>query len=249
LNYFFEMTHWIEVADGFWNLRGSFHIGGLINIGTHMSLIKLNNGNFLVVDTIALDDISKTELDELTSNGTLIEAVVATHPFHTTFFPAFFALYPQPKYYGTPRHLLKTSGVNWAGSLADEGLRKTWESSGVFMQIPDGSEFVNPAEDNHFSSVVVFHQSSKTIHVDDTIMYFDNPGCILCCLGKRQGCMEFWDLKKGLGPRAEPRKLFKDWVGKILVEWDIENICTAHTGNKIGGAKDLLREALDASGL
>ena len=37
---------------------------------------------------------AKAELDILTDKGRLIEAVVATHPFHTLAFPDFYAQYP-----------------------------------------------------------------------------------------------------------------------------------------------------------
>ncbi len=36
--------HIIEVADGFWNIRGSFEIGGVVEIGTQASLVKRSNG-------------------------------------------------------------------------------------------------------------------------------------------------------------------------------------------------------------
>jgi hypothetical protein len=49
------------------------------------------------------------------------------------------------------------------------------------MRIPDGTEFTNPNDNNRFSSVFVFHKQSKTIHDDDTLMYFD-PNHISCCL-------------------------------------------------------------------
>lgn len=59
-----------------------------------MSLIKLASGKFLVIDTVPLEDDQKAALDQLTDNGALIEAVVATHPFHTLAFPAFYKAYP-----------------------------------------------------------------------------------------------------------------------------------------------------------
>jgi hypothetical protein len=231
----------LEIGSGFWNIRGSFTFCcGLIDIQTHMSLLRLPSGKFLVIDTIQLTPQMKQEIDQITQNGTLIEAVLATHPFHTMFFPPFYQEYPNAKYYGTPRHLRNLKGINWEGNLGDTENLRRWESEGVFLRIPEGADFESPAEDNHFSSVFVLHQESRTIHVDDTVQYFDHPDCVLRMLGKSHGRMEFWNPRKGLQHTAEGPILFKEWIEKLVVDWEFENICTAHCGNKIGGAKEQL---------
>lgn len=243
------IMQWIAIGTNFWNLRGSFTFGaGLIEIGTHCSLIKLSTGKFLLIDTIKFSDQSIRELNELTANGRDLEAVIATHPFHTVFFPACFKLYPDAKYYGTPRHLRKVQGVNWQPqSMSDPEMLRHWESEEIFMRIPDGAEFENPDENNHFSSVHVFHKPSRTIHVDDTIMYFENPGFVLRMLCKSHGTMEFWTLKDGLRHTEAAPTEFKAWVQRMIDDWDFDNICTAHTGNKIGGAKLQLLQTLQKS--
>lgn len=234
----------IEIGPGFWNIRGSFTFCcGLIDIQTHMSIIRLTTGKFLIIDTITITPEIKLEIDNLTNNGTLIEGVIATHPFHTIFFIPFNELYPNLKYYGTPRHL-RNINLKWEGNLNDENVRNLWESENIFMRIPEGAEFVNPAENNHFSSVFVYHQPSSTIHVDDTVQYFDHPDLALRLLGKSHGRMEFWNPVKGLHQTADGPLLFKAWIEKLADDWEFENICTAHCGNKIGGARELLRQTI-----
>lgn len=66
-----------KIGQNFWNIRGSFTIGfGLIDLGTQMSIVKLNNGNFMVIDTIPITPTMKTEIDFLTNNGELLESTV-----------------------------------------------------------------------------------------------------------------------------------------------------------------------------
>ena len=230
---------WIEVGPNFWNLRSSFYfLLGTVDIGTHCSLIKLPSGKFILIDTVKFSPKALRELNELTSNGTLIDAVIASHPFHTVYFASFYKLYPNLTYYGTPRHIRRGDGVGWSSITVDQkNFLEKYESQGVFMRIPDGAEFVDPVEGNHFSSVFVFHAESRTIHVDDTILYADRPGCILRCAGHVHGSMTFWDLRKGLHPSEEAPLLFKSWFDKLLTDWDFDNIVTAHMGSKIGGAK------------
>ncbi len=108
-----------EIGPGFYNLRASFTFAcGLIDIGTHMSLAKLNSGRYLVIDTCDVSPAAKAAIDRITNNGDLIEAVVATHPFHTMYFPSFYNLYPNVKYYGTPRHIRNQPSIPWAGGFA-----------------------------------------------------------------------------------------------------------------------------------
>lgn len=112
----------------------------LLEIGTHMSVIQLRNGNFLVIDTVEINDQLKRELDELTQNGTKIEAVLAVHPFHTMAYTSFHDLYPNVKYYGTPRHLRRYSKIKWAGQLdnsQNKALLSKWAPE-VELRIPAG---------------------------------------------------------------------------------------------------------------
>jgi len=237
------------VGNNFFNVRASFKFKNIVDIGTHMSFIRLQSGKYLVVDTVPLDDHLKEEIDNMTENGNLMEAVIATHPFHTLAFPAFYEAYPDVPYYGTPRHIKNQDDIPWVGSIKDN-LEK-WRPE-VHMRIPEGSEFDNPLpeDSNHFSAVWVYHPRSKTMHVDDTIMYYKNvsgvTGLITKIVGV-SGSIGFHPSLKGVGlhPTSEAPYQFKEFCEKVLSDWEFENICTAHLGNKIGGAHALLTAALE----
>lgn len=239
----------LEVGTRFWNIRGHFKIvAGLVDIGTHMSLIQLRSGNFIVIDTIPLDENLKLQLDKITDNGNKIEAVLATHPFHTLAFPAFFKAYPHVPYYGTPRHLKNLPDIKWVGDLSDCSTRNRWHPE-IEMRIPDGAEFVAPVPEktNHFSCVFVFHADSRIIHVDDTIFIAHQPGFLLKIAGYRHGDMSFHPTIKshGLFPTPEAPYQFRDFIAGILKDWDFDSVCAAHMGNRIGGAKAQLQTLLD----
>jgi len=241
-----------QVGPNFWNVRHSFKVmRGLINLGTHMSIIKLNNGRFLIIDTIPLTPEVKTGIDLLTENGTNIEAVIATHPFHTLAFPAFYMEYPNVPYFGTPRHLRIQPQIPWQGSLVDCNVRNKWLPE-IEMRIPAGSEFVAPVPEksNHFSSVFVFHPESRTIHVDDTIFNVVDPNILLRIAGFKNHTTIFHPTLKSVGLHHQPDAPyeFRNWVAGIIKDWDFDNICAAHMGNKIGGAKQALQETLDHTG-
>lgn len=235
-----EKNELYEVGPGFWNIRGHFKVlAKLVDIGTQMSIVRLRNGKFLVIDTVEMNDRLRQEIDQLTNRGELIEAVLATHPFHTLAFPAFYQYYPKAAYYGTPRHLRRLTDIPWAGNLDDCNIRKKWEPD-IEMRIPAGAEFINPQPEsyNHFVSVFVYHPASRTVHVDDTIMYAEKPGFLLRLFGYKEGAMAFHPSIKGPGlhPTAEAPYLFRDWMRKLLNDWRFDNICCAHLGVKMGGA-------------
>jgi len=136
--YIIDRYEFYKIGSGFWNVRSRFKIlAKLFDIETHMSFIELHNGNFLVVDTVELDDHLRQEINHLTDNGNKIEAVIGTHPFHTLSFSAFYESYPNAAYYGTPRHLRRLTQIPWAGSLDDCNVRKKWEPD-VQLRIPAG---------------------------------------------------------------------------------------------------------------
>jgi len=236
----------IQVGPGHWNVRGQLtSMCGLMDIGTHMSLLKLKNGRFLTLEM-------KKEVDILTVNGTLIDACIATHPFHTLFFKPFNALYPSIKLIGTPRHILKFPDLKWDGGSIETRLDE-WEDLGVQLRVPAGAEFIKPTENNHFSCVFVFHEQSRTIFVDDTLMFIsptETKRLLCCCLPCVGNSLLLHvtafdgDINTGLIPQPESVDIFVAWMEGIIADWDFDTICTAHTGNKVGGAKTTLQQMM-----
>ena len=56
----------IKIADGFWNIRGSFKLEGLIELGTQASLVHLRSGDFVMLDSYALEGEVERQVRALT---------------------------------------------------------------------------------------------------------------------------------------------------------------------------------------
>ena len=171
--------HLVEVGDGFWNVRGRFTVlGGMLNLGTHMSVCRRANGRFIIIDTVKLCSDAVEELNHLTNGGKDLDAVIATHPYHTLAFRDFYGQFPNVDYYGTPRHLNTIPDIPWKGEVM---ANKQLFAPDVDLRIPAGSEYVLPLppRSNHFSNVFVFHPQSKTIHNDDCVVCFESPPLLL----------------------------------------------------------------------
>lgn len=127
-----------------------------------MSVARLSSGKFLLIDaapTLNNPALVK-ELNELTSNGENIEAIIHTHPFHTGAFPSATArliddcslrtgsivklsnLYPNAPVYGCPRHLKMFPDLKWTGDLSEPTNLARWQPE-VDLRIPTG-EVMSP---------------------------------------------------------------------------------------------------------
>jgi hypothetical protein len=192
-----RFEHLTQVGDGFWNIRGSFRIlAGMLNLGTHMSVCRRASGRFVIIDTCDLPPDALSELNLLTHDGELIDAVIATHPYHTLAFRAFYAAFPKCPYYGTPRHLDTIPEIPWQGEIMSN---KDLFSPDLDFRIPAGAEYVLPlpARSNHLSNVFVLHKQSKTIHNDDCVLCIEHPPVLMRLMGYKNGDMHFHPSLKG----------------------------------------------------
>ena len=109
----------IDLGSGFWNIRGSFKLGGLIDIGTQCSLVKLESGKFIFLDSYTLSDEVREEVMALTNNGDDVEAILNLHPFHTVHCAQMAKDFPKAINYGSERHKKQVPGVSWAEDLVE----------------------------------------------------------------------------------------------------------------------------------
>ncbi|KAI9322947.1 hypothetical protein DFJ73DRAFT_875419 [Zopfochytrium polystomum] len=235
-----------EVAPGFYVIQTVFKKFSLIDIGTHMSFIRLSSGKFLVIDTVELTPAAKAAVDKLTNNGDLIEAVIGSHPYHTLYFKSFLEKYPDKECWGTKRHLRVCDGIKWAGDITT--VLTKWNPD-VHLRVPVGTDFDDPTPDNnHFAGLFVFHPSSKTLHVDDTLMLggADSPFLFRSAVGVRLGEVGFHPTLTGPGIRDEPGapEQFRCFIEGVCDDWEFENLVAAHKGVLQGGARGKVREAL-----
>jgi hypothetical protein len=57
----------IHVGEGFWNIRGSYKIGGLVDVGTQASLARLASGNFVLLDSYSFNSETRRKVAEMKS--------------------------------------------------------------------------------------------------------------------------------------------------------------------------------------
>ena len=219
----------LRVADDFLNIRGTFKVGGLVDIGTQCSLVRRANGKFVFLDSYTLNDAVQRDVDALTHGRKNVEAILNLHPFHTVHVRAMHERYPDAKLFGTARHLARFPDLPWQTARTEQvRLHKLFEEDLEFS-VPRGVDFISANENVHFSSVLVLHRASRTIHVDDTLMYVRLP-LPMRVLGFADVLLFHPTLRQALEKRKGAGQAFRDWAEGVAADWrDAENLCAAHT--------------------
>ena len=241
----------LRISDDFWNIRGSFKIGGVIDIGTQASLVRRRNGKFVFLDAYSLDPAVKGKVDRLTNGGRDVEAILNLHPFHTLHVKRMSEQFPDAKLYGTSRHVEKAPDLNWQDLKTNNPELHRQFADDFEFSIPRGVDFISANEKVHFSSMLAYHLGSNTIHVDDTIMYLRLP-FLMRLFGQKSRVSFHPTLAKALEKRGGAARDFRDWAQKLIRSWgDAENICAAHTATltrqKAGNftIRDRMQKALE----
>lgn len=211
----------VQVADGFWNIQGSFKIAGFLDIGTQASLVRLKSGRFVMLSSYTLAGAVADEVMKLTDQGHKLEAVIHTHPFHTVHVKKLAQMFPNARQFGSKRHHEKAPEVKWEPLLVDDPKMHALYAEDLSFTVPRGVDFISANQNLHFSSVLVVHKATRTMHVDDTLMW--NPLPIVGGLGFHM------TLKSVLQPRAGAAAEFRAWAQELITLCEsVDHICTAH---------------------
>lgn len=216
----------IDCGNGFWNIRGSFKLGGLIELGTQASLVKLGAGRFVLLDSYTLAPDIMSEIDTITGGRQNIAAVLNLHPFHTLHSEAMQHDFPGAIHYGTPRHVRLFPDLKWGPLTTNDPA--LWDKFGPDLEFstPDGVELIPANERIHCGSVLAYHPASRTIHVDDTFNYRPPKS-----KGKTGKLGVHPTLSMALEKRPGAAAEFKAWGEALVTRWSgAERLCAAHSG-------------------
>ena len=223
----------LKISDDFWNIRGDLKIGGMLNIGTHCSMVRRGNGKFVLLDTYTLQGDIKKQIDSLSNKGADIEAIINLHPFHTLHVESVHKQYPNAKLFGTQRHIEQFPHLPWQPELTESDECEALFADDLEFSVPAGVDFISSNDHLHFSSVLVYHKSSKTIHSDDTLMYLKLPGPAGRVI--KPIIMFHMTLPLTLEKRSGAANDFRCWAKQLADQWsDAENLCAAHSATLMG---------------
>jgi hypothetical protein len=223
----------LAVGGGFWNLRGSFKVGGLVEIGTQASLVRRANGRYLLLDACALSEGAERWVRAETEDGAAIEAVLHLHPFHTIHVRSMHARFPHARLHGTARHRRKAPELPWDSLRTEEPELHARYAEDLQLTVPRGVELIPDNEHLHFSSVLALHPASRTLHVDDTLGVLRPPAVLRAVVP--DGVHFHPTLARVLERRPGAAADFRAWAGELVsLCRDVDNLCAAHTAPLLG---------------
>lgn len=214
-----------ELGAGFWNIRGTQRIAGVIDVGTQCSLVQLSSGNFIFLDSYTLESDIKSQVMALTDNGEKVEAVLNVHPFHTLHCAQMAKDFPKAIFYGSARHPEQVPEVNWSDELVEsEAVAQRY--SELEFSVPKGIYYIDPDEKLHAGSLLVFHPASKSLHVDDT--FVTPPLKILDAILPEINLHP--QTKSALKNEPNAGQHYCDWATQIAERWhETRHFCAAHS--------------------
>lgn len=236
----------IDLGNGFWNIRGTLRIGGVVNVGTHCSLVRLSSGRFVFLDSYELAPEIAARVMALTDNGRAVEAILNLHPFHTLHCGAMHRMFPQAQLFGSDRHHRKWPDLPWQDDPVESpGVAARFAD--LRFSLPDGIHYICQNERVHAGSLLAFHPASASLHVDDTLNVLPIPGLLRRLL--RLPRLAFHPtLGQALQDRPGAARDFRDWALGIARDWSgVRTVCAAHSATLAipqGSFPDHVRKAL-----
>ncbi|MBO1531951.1 hypothetical protein J3492_12130 [Psychrobacter sp. F1192] len=232
-----------DLGSGFWNIRGSFRLGGVIDIGTQCSLIELESGRFIFLDSYELTGAVRDEVMALTNDGQDVEAVLNVHPFHTVSCAQMAKDFPQATFYGSSRHKEQVPEIEWSEDLVEsDAVAKRYPE--LAFSLPKGIHYISPNDKIHAGSLLVYHPASRSLHVDDTFM--SPPAKILEAVLPE--LLLHPTTKLALKDEPNAGQQYCDWATQLAHEWrDTHNFCAAHSSLitfEVGGFEKALLKAI-----
>jgi len=215
------MDRLVEIGHGFWNIRGSFKVGGVLDVGTHMSLVRLRSGDFALLDAYTLTGDVQRQVLALTDQGRAVRAILHLHPFHTVHVERCAAQFPGAELYGTRRHKTLAPSLRWQDAETDSPALQERFADDLVFTVPRGVEFIPRNQHLHFASVLAMHPASQALHVDDTLSW-------TALLGMQRLSLHP-TLRFKLEPRAGAGADFRAWGQELTALCEgVQHLCTAH---------------------
>jgi len=215
----------VALGHGFWNVRGSHESTGFLDLGTQCSLVQLDSGKFIFLDSYTLTGNVRDEIMALTNEGKDVEAVLNLHPFHTVHCAQMTTDFPNAIMYGSSRHHEQVPEVDWAPEVVESNA-VTGRYPELEFSLPEGIYYIAPQDDVHSGSLLAYHAASKSLHVDDTFitppfahLRDDMP---VISIHPRT--------KDALKDEPNAVEQYCNWAIDIAKKWgDTENFCPAHS--------------------
>ncbi|MEO0375526.1 MAG: DUF4336 domain-containing protein [Cyanobacteria bacterium P01_A01_bin.17] len=226
----------ISLADNLWTATQPLRFLGL-EVGTRMVVVRLEQGDLILISPIRLEQSDRTALDKL---GT-VRHLIAPNRFHHLYLQQAQSLYPDAMVWGVDGLIDKCPDLklddllNQAGSFSEE--LNYFPFAGFGVLLPGGISLVK--------ETVFLHRSSRSLILTDTAFNFDgNSSWEIRLAAQMLGSykvlkptyLEKWGSRDKDKVEASVRR---------VLEWDFDRVIPAHGSVVETHGKDQFRSGYE----
>lgn len=209
-----------EIARNLWVAEQPLKYLGL-SVGTRMTVIRLKNGELVIISPIKTDSEMLSELNEIGR----VSYIVAPNLYHYLFVADFKALYPKAQLWAAPDLKLKKPELPIDRVITDCE-KECFE--GVEYLLFDGFKTLSLNGASTLNECVFFHLETQTLILTDTAFHFDESFPLLTQLVTRA-----IGGYKNLSPSSLERLATKETdrvkqAVKNVLAWDFQRVIMAH---------------------
>jgi len=192
-----------------------------LEVGTRMTIIRLNTGDLIVISPIKVNNITIDEIDALGK----INFIIAPNLYHHLFVADFQAFYPQAQLLVAPGLELKRADLKIDGILEPNNPQFGDEIEYLYFEGFNTLDLTGPSP---LQEVVFFHRESQTLVLTDTAFNFDASFPWITQLATRV-IGGYGRLSPSLLEKLATKE--KDEIEKSIrriLRWDFQRIVMAH---------------------
>jgi hypothetical protein len=214
--------------DGIWVADRPLRLAG-IEIGTRMTVIRLNDGRLLLHSPVPCDEETRRALDAVGPVG----FVLAPSKVHHFFVAPWKAAYPAATLFAAPGLREKRPGIPFDAVLEGDP-PEAWRGV-VEAELFRGASYIN--------EIVLFHVPSHTLVLTDLAMNFHAAPNLQTAIWQR-----LFDVRDRFGPTRFVRLLVRERRAargslERILAWDFERVTVTHGEVLEAGGKAALRAA------
>ena len=202
-------------------------------VGTRMTVVRLSDGDLVLISPCAIDDALAAEIDALGR----VRAIVAPNAFHHLYYGAACERYPDASAYYARGVEKKLASIPRDAAPLDADTPALFSDELEHLYVP-GIPQVN--------EVVFFHRRSRTLILTDLLFHFEEgPGGWTSFFLWLDGALGNLAFSRVFGLATRDRPALRGALSRIL-DWDFDRLVVAHGANIPAGAKERVRAATAA---
>lgn len=209
-----------EIDRNIWVAEQPLKYWGL-EVGTRMTVIRLTNGELIVISPIKVDETTIHQINEIGD----VTFIIAPNRYHHLFVSELKAIYPKAKIWVAPGLESKRRDIS-IDQVLNQGKIGMWDE--VEYLLFEGFKVLDLSGPSTLNEIVFFHRDSRTLILTDTAYHFDGNFPWKTQLAGRL-IRGYRKLEPSLLEKLATRE--KDKVEKSIKQilcWDFKRVIMAH---------------------